>query len=173
MAYVNMNEYDWAQNTQEYVKFRNIGGDSQCGFWTVWDELGKNPSQENFLAGMKRQHLDIRRLNITAWNNKNKTGSGLLNYGMSKQFYIPNLYNWDVSSFNKDYNSEEEYPNSLLKPCPFCGGQAEFISAYEGQGYSLEDYVAVKCTCCGISTKGINNSVRFKEDAMKLWNRRF
>lgn len=70
---------------------------------------------------------------------------------------------------------------SELKPCPFCGGIADFVSISGG--------LAVKCTSCGVKTDGIQNGllnyckkgeaakrIVFHDlyyQAAKQWNRRF
>ena len=172
MASFNQEEYEWAQDTKEYIKFRDVINDANCGHWIVWDELGKLPSQEKFLEAMDRQNLDIRRLKVIGWNNHDSNNGGLLNYGMRKQFYIPNLYNWDLSIFEKDFNNEKDHPNEELLPCPFCGGKAEYQDNYEIYDVQWEDFWAVVCTDCGMNTKSMGKSVRFKADARALWNRR-
>lgn len=49
-----------------------------------------------------------------------------------------------------------------LKPCPFCGGEADFDS------YLDEDLVAVKCDYCGVKTPYKSSS----EAAAYFWNKR-
>lgn len=51
--------------------------------------------------------------------------------------------------------------NDKLKPCPFCGGKAEFI---------LEGIVIgrVRCSHCRIS----QTKLKTKKKAIKSWNRR-
>lgn len=49
--------------------------------------------------------------------------------------------------------------NEELKPCPFCGGEAELFQEY---GW------AVSCTSCCVKTL----KYRIREKAIKAWNRR-
>lgn len=52
---------------------------------------------------------------------------------------------------------------SELKPCPFCGGEAEITKASEYQSYAL-------CRACGASSDyDIHEN---KEDIVRAWNRR-
>lgn len=44
-------------------------------------------------------------------------------------------------------------------PCPFCGGEAEFVEAGCVVGY-------VRCTSCGVSQRRF----RLRGDAIKDWN---
>lgn len=58
-----------------------------------------------------------------------------------------------------------------LKPCPFCGGEAEF---YMGSYSACTNYVVVKCRKCNAKTEEITGSVAYcaKDVARDLWNRR-
>ena len=63
---------------------------------------------------------------------------------------------------------------TVLKECPFCGGNAEFKSKYHsGGGYDDGNYsYGVKCTVCGVETGyycgyDIGNMV-----AARIWNTR-
>ena len=51
-----------------------------------------------------------------------------------------------------------------LKPCPFCGGEAEIIS-----GASNRQVFFVTCDTCGAETPWI---ARTKAEAAEAWNRR-
>lgn len=53
-----------------------------------------------------------------------------------------------------------------LKPCPFCGGEAE---AYDYE-YGIDPVVAYGCKCkqCGIAMSGHDS----KCEAIEAWNRR-
>lgn len=58
-----------------------------------------------------------------------------------------------------------------LKPCPFCGGEANFITENFGE------YVWVKCSVCGVqSSKYFKNAIvdgkNGEEWAAMTWNRR-
>lgn len=54
-----------------------------------------------------------------------------------------------------------------LKPCPFCGGKAEFYA-------TCMDYAYVKCRECGARTGNIELSYEYatKDVAIEAWNRR-
>ena len=53
--------------------------------------------------------------------------------------------------------------NDELKPCPFCGGDAEIRTLDNGFGHQA------RCkTTCGVTGK----IYRFREDAIKAWNSR-
>ena len=56
----------------------------------------------------------------------------------------------------------------VLKQCPFCGGRADYYTkSITGM---LGETFGINCTCCGAGTAG-NYST--KEDAAKVWNRRY
>jgi Lar family restriction alleviation protein len=60
---------------------------------------------------------------------------------------------------------------SVLKPCPFCGGEADFLTENFGAK------VWVVCTDCGVQTlKEDTNLIVFgkggKDRAIEAWNRR-
>lgn len=64
---------------------------------------------------------------------------------------------------------------SELKPCPFCGGEAEYIE--RGNEYSGLKETIVRCKSCG--TQQVHKWVRMKFDFEKVrqltehdWNRR-
>ena len=58
--------------------------------------------------------------------------------------------------------------NNKLKPCPFCGGEAKYITYYPFDGYQRESptYI-IKCEECGAE---VNDNK--KESVIELWNRR-
>ena len=51
-----------------------------------------------------------------------------------------------------------------LKPCPKCGGEAEFIKLWESKIYNG----FIKCTKCGYEERLYSS----KQNAVKAWNRR-
>lgn len=56
----------------------------------------------------------------------------------------------------------EEHSDIELKPCPFCGGVAEFVL---GEQYS-NDWI--QCSSCGVETPCFDTP----EEAAEAWNRR-
>lgn len=54
-----------------------------------------------------------------------------MNLGLHKQFYIPDIRNWDLSKFNFDIDDEVEQNDKILLECPFCGGTAQLIACYD------------------------------------------
>lgn len=56
--------------------------------------------------------------------------------------------------------------SDILKPCPFCGGKAEFMS---GRDYAMPTHYYVYCTKCYCRTP-----IRYdnEKNAIKTWNRR-
>ena len=67
----------------------------------------------------------------------------------------------------------------LLKPCPFCGGAAEFVHTTQNRDGHVSGYVLVRCTNCKAGTRRTEYSqvepIHHDEDAKasRLWNRRF
>ncbi len=60
-----------------------------------------------------------------------------------------------------------------LKPCPFCGGEAEF-KTIEKDMLSRQDYIWVRCSKCEATSKKFESNLYSSaaEDAAKAWNRR-
>ena len=67
--------------------------------------------------------------------------------------------------------------NFELKPCPFCGGDAQFIEEYRGMGGS-ELCFYVECKICKArtrSTGGVWDDEKMRQapnKAVERWNRR-
>ena len=55
-----------------------------------------------------------------------------------------------------------------LKPCPFCGGNAEFIENMEMWGTEPHKMYMVRCSNCYVKTQYRDNI----DKATKVWNRR-
>lgn len=65
-----------------------------------------------------------------------------------------------------------------IKPCPFCGGAAEYKIRREYDGYCGYEEGVVACSECGISTPGFiidgYYGIRYtKEQIIDIWNRRW
>jgi len=59
-----------------------------------------------------------------------------------------------------------------LKPCPFCGGEAEMGIKYGDYGYNPDIY-SVKCKRCNARIgKVSDNYADLSDDVGKAWNRR-
>lgn len=60
--------------------------------------------------------------------------------------------------------------NIELKPCPFCGGMADFEKDY----FCTKSYFWVKCTECGARIASVEESLYYcaKDKAIELWNKR-
>lgn len=61
---------------------------------------------------------------------------------------------------------------SELKPCPFCGGEAEFAIGKTGDG---KDWHYIECADCGATGPNIKyaaHNIRVKEANAEAWNRR-
>lgn len=55
-----------------------------------------------------------------------------------------------------------------LKPCPFCGGVAEYLD-----GIELFGEVYIECKVCGVLMRHeITDDTIAKDEAYKKWNRR-
>ena len=54
-----------------------------------------------------------------------------------------------------------------LKPCPFCGGNAEIVIVTR---HIENNRIVVKCTACGASTKTFSENKT--ENAQAAWNLR-
>lgn len=55
-----------------------------------------------------------------------------------------------------------------LKPCPFCGGKAEYETVSTRHVFKKYIGFYIKCTECGVST-GVELTVK---EAREAWNRR-
>ena len=59
-----------------------------------------------------------------------------------------------------------------LKPCPFCGGEAEINVKYGDYGYTPHVYF-VRCKHCGVKMEMESNSYNDLSNAVVIaWNRR-
>lgn len=60
-------------------------------------------------------------------------------------------------------------PDKELKPCPFCGGEAELEHDNIGYGYSY-----IRCTRCGLKSPSFIKAFdrASDNDAANYWNRR-
>ena len=64
-----------------------------------------------------------------------------------------------------------------LKPCPFCGGEAELCTSYGNDGQVYYHTAFVKCTRCHAKTKtvitdGYYGTTSTTRDVTDDWNRR-
>ena len=59
-----------------------------------------------------------------------------------------------------------------LKPCPFCGGEAQINERYRS-GTANRKMYWVSCKACGVSQQHDNTSgYRYQSKAIDRWNRR-
>ena len=60
-----------------------------------------------------------------------------------------------------------------LKPCPFCGGEAEIRAGGNG-GFNAPKLAFVQCRLCGAKTANIPVSADYaaKDEAANYWNQR-
>lgn len=64
-----------------------------------------------------------------------------------------------------------------LKPCPFCGGKASYMTYNTERGVFTtrsRKYIYFKCKNCEAQTKAFPESVHYsaEEKAMEAWNKR-
>lgn len=64
-----------------------------------------------------------------------------------------------------------------LKPCPFCGGEAELVNYVKIEAQMRLDRPACYAICknCGVKTKDVvseDTTFAYKDCATELWNRR-
>lgn len=61
---------------------------------------------------------------------------------------------------------------NVLKPCPFCGGEAKFHACAEMENETMavvyNGNVGIHCTLCGVATLPYDTST----EARNAWNRR-
>lgn len=55
-----------------------------------------------------------------------------------------------------------------LKPCPFCGGEAELESRFFPYSYPTQDWYYVYCKSCNVQV----DEYESKEKAIEAWNKR-
>jgi Lar family restriction alleviation protein len=65
-----------------------------------------------------------------------------------------------------------------LKPCPFCGGEAELVKAFPLDGQTHYEVAKVRCSMCKCQTddyilNGYYGSTDTVQDAFEAWNKRF
>lgn len=68
-------------------------------------------------------------------------------------------------------NRGEEKSMEKLKPCPLCGGEAEYEYQSGNFGYTPDTHI-VKCKCCGLSLSMSNRYDNLKDAVIARWNRR-
>ena len=159
-----------AQNEKRYVKWRNVLNDMAAGPWVIWDDLGPYPTQEEFIQGLLKCNLDPHFLDTKGIHNEpfGDDYSGLVNLGLHKQFYIPDIRDWDLSKFDFDLDKEVEKNDKKLLRCPFCGKLPELITCYDDDLTLAKERVCrIRCSC-GIETK---YSLRPGE-VIDRWNKR-
>lgn len=159
-----------SENEKRYIKWRNVANDMFAGPWVIWDELGPYPTQEEFIQGLLKCNLDPHFLDTKGIYNEpfGEDYSGLVNLGLHKQFYIPDIRNWDLSKFNFDIDDEVEQNDKILLECPFCGGTAQLIACYDDDLTMAKERVCRVICDCGIQTK---YSLR-PEEVISIWNKR-
>ena len=59
-----------------------------------------------------------------------------------------------------------EILKDLLKPCPLCGGEADFQISY------YHTYARISCNKCGLSTLDLKGDDDGKKRLIELWNNR-
>jgi Lar family restriction alleviation protein len=59
--------------------------------------------------------------------------------------------------------------SDLIKPCPFCGGAAEYKSMDE----NFKPVNQVICHSCGFGNRDTNGWRKLKKQAIDHWNRRY
>lgn len=65
--------------------------------------------------------------------------------------------------------------NEELKPCPFCGGEAELVTGAHRDGGYIENCAFVRCKGCGVRSYEFHECVTPDEVqgyASETWNRR-
>ena len=67
-----------------------------------------------------------------------------------------------MSDFNYKLHDALERQKTMLKPCPFCGGEAKIMDL----GYSHWVY----CENCDAKVHGGTND---EKDSVEIWNRRY
>lgn len=58
--------------------------------------------------------------------------------------------------------------NTELKPCPFCGGEAELVEKFVRRGFLLSHRYVIKCNRCGKEDR----EYFYRFEAVEAWNRR-
>ena len=156
-------------NEPKTISVRNVANDLIC---SEWQDLGMldNPTMEQFLKFIEDNGLSPLMLSMRAYHNK---GEGLvLDYGLRKQFWIPNVDGWDLNYFKNPI--EERIKKITLKPCPFCGSEAKLHVAQELVSYGDEGFF-IQCSNdeCLMNTVTVNGGYsQYPEDIINRWNRR-
>lgn len=74
---------------------------------------------------------------------------------------------------NDRHSIKDRLPETIeLKPCPFCGGNADLWIVFVpyGEGLERDEENEYHCGCCDC---GVSTSSRYDEDdAIEAWNRR-
>jgi len=69
----------------------------------------------------------------------------------------------------------DKYYYLPVEPCPFCGGNADFLKEFCSGPEKIEEW-KVHCTSCGAQTKAFSeyfeNEEKCKVKAINLWNTR-
>ena len=163
--------YDLYDEYKEYVRWRNVIDDSRCSPWEVWIDLGKFPSQEKFMRGIAECNLIKERLCVRAFRSETDH-SQVIDYGLRKQFYIPDITGWDMTVYKTPESYIDGYDQKGIKKCPFCGGEA-VLECNQELRYGGEDGYYIRCTECGMNTTNIDGFFdRIPGRAIEKWNRR-
>ncbi|WP_418489901.1 Lar family restriction alleviation protein [Eisenbergiella porci] len=165
-----------AYNTQCYepheepecICWRDVTNDLVVSPWYAWQGIRQNPTMQEFFDNIKNCSMNPENLVLRTYEN----GNGIvLDYGLRKQFWIPNPSGWDLEYLRTPI-AERDKEQVKIKPCPFCGGNAELIVMQEFRFRGDEGWI-IKCTKCGANTATGNGLYSaWRDDVIKWWNRR-
>lgn len=157
------------------ICFRDVANDLIASPWCEWQGISQELTLEEFMQAVERCNLSRDKLVLRAFED----GGGIvLDYGLRHRFWIPQKVcaGWDLSKLRTDLTDrlKEELRNGTikLKPCPFCGSEAEIFALAEHR-YGGDEGFVIQCTGCHMNTASINGTYNaYKSDIIDLWNKR-
>lgn len=88
-------------NEPNEISYRDVINDAVCSEWKHLDlSIGDTPSVNEFITALKEIGLSPSLLSMQAYHDEDE--GLILDYGLRKQIWIPNVDGWDLSYFRNE-----------------------------------------------------------------------